>query len=78
MRMIVDIKTGSPYSEIPIKKGEKELSCNLGLEREDYGISAFASWDTTISSVEKTKKGFQIEIRQRMSRKRWKTIPKYS
>jgi hypothetical protein len=54
------MKTGSSYSEIPIQKGQKELSYQYKIEREDQ-ISGFASWDTTFS-VEKTKTGFKLKF----------------
>jgi len=60
--LIYDIKKGVAYSEIPIEKGQKELSCEFKFEPQDYGISGFASWDTTIQIVEKTKKTFKLKF----------------
>jgi hypothetical protein len=50
------------YSEIPIGKGQRELYVKFELEREVYGISGFASWDTTIQIVEKTKGSFTLRF----------------
>jgi len=60
--MTYDIKTGVSYSAIPIEKGQTDLVCNLRLKPEDYGISGFASWNTTIQIVEKTEKGFRLKF----------------
>lgn len=60
--MTYNIKTGVSYSEIPIGKGQKELSFKFDFEPDDYGISVFASWDTTIQIAEKTKQGFKLKF----------------
>lgn len=54
------MKTGVAYSEIPIEKGQKELTYHYKIEREDQ-ISGFVNWDTTVS-IGKTRNGFKLEF----------------
>ena len=67
--MIYDIKTGVPYSAIPIKKGQTDLFYKLDLHTEDYKISGFASWKTTVQIVEKTGKGFKLKFDEKCPKK---------
>ena len=67
--MIYNLKEDKWYSEIKIKEGETEFECIFPLEKEDYGISASANWDTTIPILEKRKGYFKLEFSKKCPEK---------
>ena len=58
--MLYDMKTRAMYTEILIKKGQKELLYDYKIEREDQ-VYGFVSWNTT-ASIEKTQSGFKLKF----------------